>query len=902
MLRTLVRPIVGTPSATATIRSARRLAAPIAAACYYLLLTSGSAVDAACNVSVRSLVHEYAVTTSEPTGFYDAPNSTSFTRLIVCAKSPMDLADIALGESPEATAAIALLRSMPPSLARARALTAILNGTRRELIEDEALHGLAEEQELPGATASRLIRIANSDDGRTPPVLQQDAIDTLPVLAQPNEDATRVLDAILNRNVEPRFYTLQAHAAQALLRIGAPDNGAILKLADELPAIERREPDLALLLAEILYAGGEHKRSGPYLLAYIRDSQSGDSDRLKVDLFNHLLSRLNTNEALESPLVITLQQSNNIKLIPQLDIDELIALNAPDAARLSIAYLEGSQWADPGTFSKHAYYPDSIALQQLTRAVNEMRVTGADSSTRRTIASDINQGVLPIFAGYDDPQTSGRRQQLSAATALLSEQEHAPLDWAALAATVGLVIGLLYLLLSFGALLAARWHERTLEFLSDPLLSKVVGWPHLFLRFSKPLQIWVLEPWFAAVQRREANEPDLTFFPIQACAGDGEHLAATDLIQQLRAGGRLWLQGNSGMGKSKLANVWQAQFLKEAKSLRHGVKLRGFVLVTVPLRRYANIDMRPGLEEEWVIEATHARLRESGMVMHRWLVESMLRTGTFALILDGMNEVDRSRSLEAFALAFPTVPLLVTSQTDGCEPFENWALPVDTSHYFEGLLELWMGGQRGGELAERLRESGLAAELRSGYDLRVVVDIASRNHYVPQFPATRTALYSALLEFASASDVDRRSIRALGWHMFLTGQRQKTEEQLKEAIGPRAFAALTAERAWVMRPVGGMYEFRHDLLLAYLAASWLIEDAPDALRALAGVCVFQCDKASQTELWEFVAELLPSEEAIARLWTFSIFDPERALLQAALLRRAQSLGIVLTVAPAERVA
>jgi hypothetical protein len=105
-----------------------------------------------------------------------------------------------------------------------------------------------------------------------------------------------------------------------------------------------------------------------------------------------------------------------------------------------------------------------------------------------------------------------------------------------------------------------------------------------------------------------------------------------------------------------------------------------------------------------------------------------------------------------------------------------------------------------------------------------------------------------------------------------------------------------------MRPVGGMYEFRHDLLLAYLAASWLIEDAPDTQRALVDTCVFQCDKASQTELWEFVAELLSSEEALTRLWTFSIFSPERALLQGALLRRARYLGIVLSVAPTERVA
>ncbi len=254
------------------------------------------------------------------------------------------------------------------------------------------------------------------------------------------------------------------------------------------------------------------------------------------------------NQFLERDLITDLGQRRNVELIPELDIDALTAVNALDATNLLIHYFKQSLGTNPEDFNTDPYQPDSKALQQLANAENDIRPTAVDSATRAVVASDVNNNVLKLFEGSPDSQTTERLDRLAGATGRLSATEHAPVDWTAAVTTVGLVIGLLYLLLSFGALIAARWHERTLEFLSDPLLSKVVGWPHLFLRFSKPLQIWVLEPWFAAVQRRESGEPNLTFFPIPACAGDGGRLVATDLIQQLRAGGRLWLQGNSWNG------------------------------------------------------------------------------------------------------------------------------------------------------------------------------------------------------------------------------------------------------------------------------------------------------------------------------------------------------------------
>ena len=168
--------------------------------------------------------------------------------------------------------------------------------------------GPREEQELPRAAEARLIAIASmAAIAKTPTVLQQEAVDALPSLGQPDTGATRVLDDILNRNVEPRYYGLQAHAARALLPHRRFDNNpTILRLAEELQAIEQRDHELALSLAQILYDGGEQK------------SQAGSHRHLrppvcrrrsaKLGLFKLLLSNLNSHQILETRLTTMLGQ------------------------------------------------------------------------------------------------------------------------------------------------------------------------------------------------------------------------------------------------------------------------------------------------------------------------------------------------------------------------------------------------------------------------------------------------------------------------------------------------------------------------------------------------------------------------------------------------------------------
>ena len=111
-----------------------------------------------------------------------------------------------------------------------------------------------------------------------------------------------------------------------------------------------------------------------------------------------------------------------------------------------------------------------------------------------------------------------------------------------------------------------------------------------------------------------------------------------------------------------------------------------------------------------------------------------MNTGHIAITLDGMNEADRDASLNAFARQFPMVPLLVTSQTAAPDAWETWQLPETISALRDGLLDLWLGPERARVLSDRIRAEGLADDLMSGYDLRLVADLAGAD---PDSPLTK---------------------------------------------------------------------------------------------------------------------------------------------------------------------
>src|SRR5262249_25961146 len=150
-----------------------------------------------------------------------------------------------------------------------------------------------------------------------------------------------------------------------------------------------------------------------------------------------------------------------------------------------------------------------------------------------------------------------------------------------------------------------------------------------------------------------------------------------------------------------------------------------------PVRHYAALPVpdvnRP---EAWVLEVVRRQLEQHGFATRDiGLIEAMLRAGHIALALDGTNEADRDLALAAFASQFPQVRFLVTSQAirrrlAGEERGEVWELPADIGELRDGLLALWLGVENGAALGRRIVAEGLSGTVVSGYDLRLLADLA----------------------------------------------------------------------------------------------------------------------------------------------------------------------------------
>jgi hypothetical protein len=63
----------------------------------------------------------------------------------------------------------------------------------------------------------------------------------------------------------------------------------------------------------------------------------------------------------------------------------------------------------------------------------------------------------------------------------------------------------------------------------------------------------------------------------------------------------------------------------------------------------------------------------------------------------------------------------------------------------------------------------------------------------------------------------------------------------------------------IIRPIGEGYEFRHDQMHAFLAASWIVHEAPNVTaiaERLDKSEIWQASRQDQEEVWRFLAALI----------------------------------------------
>ena len=474
--------------------------------------------------------------------------------------------------------------------------------------------------------------------------------------------------------------------------------------------------------------------------------------------------------------------------------------------------------------------------------------------------------------------------------------------WGKMLKLLGAVGSTVYVVAFLSVLGLAHRSARWSRVLMDSVWAKWLTWPFFLLRHFPAVQRWVLEPFFQSVRTELQKRSPPAYLDPPAAGPVGNVLVASALLPALATQPRLWLQGKSGMGKSAVYSAWERAYFAgdDCTTLARAAAKYGFILITVPVRHYATVaPSEPKRPESWLEDVILRRLVEFDMALEDpSIVRAMLRAGHIAIALDGTNEADRNDAIAAFARTYRMVRIIATSQSGVTEGWEVWRLPTDINAQRSGLLRLpdWLGEEKGALLDQRI--STIPAQvITSGYDLRLVADLAKDNPSQTKLPDGRVALYRAVLDKAVMPDgerIDLVPLRKLALALIVSGRREMYEDEVAR-LGTGVADALTHERSMrITRRAGKNWEFRHDQMRAYLAAAALVEDSPTLQQLIAQTTeggMFRLRRDDQEAVWGFVAALL-NDEGVKALWVFAQEDPgDRGLLQMALQREADKRAL-----------
>jgi len=181
---------------------------------------------------------------------------------------------------------------------------------------------------------------------------------------------------------------------------------------------------------------------------------------------------------------------------------------------------------------------------------------------------------------------------------------------------------------------------------------------------------------------------------------------------------------------------------------------------------------------------------------------------------------------------------------------------------------------------ERITMSGLQHAIRSGYDVRLVIDLARTDPHHAKLPADRMGLYAAVIE-AGWPDVpedvrqeQQSRTAAAAWRMVSERKPNENMRRLKPDVDPPAnlLVALADAPKNDNRPVrlirrvgAGAFEFVHVQMHAYLAARWFAQDGfstTELEKMIAGSTIWIQTADARRILWGFAAVLLDNERLV----------------------------------------
>ena len=504
-------------------------------------------------------------------------------------------------------------------------------------------------------------------------------------------------------------------------------------------------------------------------------------------------------------------------------------------------------------------------------------------------------GTVAALLQYRDSEAEDWRDLKNSQRTILvnwSAMDHAA-DWLA---RFGGWVAIGHALLFAGLLLAARRSARAWKILSDPVLNKAFLWFWFAMRHMPLLQRWPLGRWFEAVRARTDPTPHV---PLPLTGPGQRTMSSADLTTEVGPRRRIWVQGNTGMGKTALVDHLAAQWFvgpaassKKPWTLARAVGEYGYILMPIALRDHATVPV-PEAPEDWLFDLAGRELARAGLpIADRQLLRGIVTSGSVVLVLDGANEVADGGAIHQFALRYPEVGLIVTSQnlpdTDTSHSFEVWRLPASIERAITPLLHVWLEKDRADAVVAAVEASPIRQDIRSGYDVRLLADLVDGGAAPEDLPEARMGLYEAMLARAKQSDGSAYPLPELckvTWTAWVAGERQFVAG---DTIPRTLLDPLLAPGVRIVRPAhDGRVEFRHDQMRGYLAARWaaLHEVSPIDLFENAER-IWRLARSEQQTVWGFFAEMIDSERG-PRILEWATLQAERAELQVALRRVAR---------------
>lgn len=434
---------------------------------------------------------------------------------------------------------------------------------------------------------------------------------------------------------------------------------------------------------------------------------------------------------------------------------------------------------------------------------------------------------------------------------------------------------------NLGLFVAARWsktawRKATTNALSAWALQLATG----VLTFFQLAQLWILDLYFRTRQRGLERPPPMQ--PLPVTHADGRTSTTEQLIAGRWRGRRIWVQGRSGMGKTLLFRHAVVAHFSGARNAFAAIATHGGILVPFVARDYAG-GGDDKADPAWVLNAIKATLADAGLPFEdEKLLHRILSSGTLAIAIDGLHEAGRVFSVEAFARAYPTAPMLVTSQDAGSGAFETWRLPNDMREHTGQLLVLQLGASEGLAVEQRIEASGLKSHIRSGYDVRLICDLVRMDPRGAPLPRNRAELYDAVLKAGwpeCGEDEFREQFEqtaAAAWQL-VSGRkanedkrRMTPDKDLSSSLLNLLAKAPEDSRRSIrlVRRVGSSFEFVHDQMHAYLAARWLTlpgSNVAELLERIKASTIWDHSVTERRILWAFAAELLDDKRLLS-LW------------------------------------